>query len=232
MKPLAVISGTSKGIGFALSNWLLEEGWIVCACSRNETRIDHPQFHHFILDVSDEIRVFQMIASLCKDFGRIDALLNNAGTASMNHIIITPKESFEHIFQTNVFGPFLLLREVFRLMISRKHGRIINFTSIANPLNQKGVATYALSKVAVESLTQIADKELGYHNITENAIGSTPVQTDLIKKVPKSKMASLLRRQAIKRLGTFEDIKNAVSSFIRPQSHFITSQILYLGDFH
>ena len=232
MKPLAVNCGTSKGIGFALSNWLLEEGWIVCGFSRNETRIDHPQFYHFILDVSDEIKVVQMIASLRKDFGHIDALLNNAGIESMNHITITPKESLKNIFQTNVFGSFLLLREVFSLMISQKHCRIINFSSITNPLNQKGVATYASSKVAVESLTQIATKELGYYNITVNAIGPAPVQTNLIKKAPKFKIDSLLGRQAIKRLGTFEDIKNAVSFFLRPQSHFITSQILYLGGVH
>ena len=105
----------------------------------------------------------------------------------------------------------------------------INFTSIANPLNLEGEAIYAASKAAVESLTKTAAKELAEMNITVNAIGPTPVETDLIKLIPKEKIDSLVKQQSIQRLGTLEDILNAVDFFIKPQSDFITGQILYLG---
>ena len=78
-------------------------------------------------------------------------------------------------------------------------------------------------------MTKTAAKELAEMNITVNAIGPTPVETDLIKLVPKEKIDSLVRQQSIQRLGTHEDILNAVDFFIKPQSNFITGQILYLG---
>ena len=89
-------------------------------------------------------------------------------------------------------------------------GRIINFSSIASPLNLEGEALYASSKAAVESLTKTAAKELAPMNITVNAIGPTPIETDLIKLVPKEKIEELLEKQAIQRLGTESDIHNCV----------------------
>ena len=108
-------------------------------------------------------------------------------------------------------------------------GRIINFTSVANPLNLEGEAIYAASKAAVESLTKTAAKELSGMDITVNAIGPTPIETDLIKFVPKEKIEALVKQQSIQRLGTYEDILNTVDFFIKPESNFITGQILYLG---
>jgi 3-oxoacyl-[acyl-carrier protein] reductase len=108
-------------------------------------------------------------------------------------------------------------------------GRIINFSSIASPLNLEGEALYAASKSAVESLTKTAAKELASMDITVNAIGPTPVETDLIKLIPKEKIDALLEQQPIKRLGTQEDILNCVDFLLKPESDFITGQILYLG---
>ena len=167
-----------------------------------------------------------MITLISKIFGRFYALLNNAVIASLNHIATTLMESAEKIFQTNVFRFFLLLREVSKLMISCKRCGIINSTRIANPLNQEGEVVYASSKSAVQSFTNIAAKELLNYSIIVKAVGSSYVSTDLIKKVPKPRIDSLLRRKAIKQQGTFENFKNAVSFFLRPQSNFIINQIL------
>ena len=88
---------------------------------------------------------------------------------------------------------------------------------------------YAASKAAVESLTKIASKEFGSFGITVNAIGPTPVPTDLIKNVPKEKMDNLLAQQAIKRFGNINDLLNVIDFFIDDKSEFITGQVLYLG---
>jgi 3-oxoacyl-[acyl-carrier protein] reductase len=156
-------------------------------------------------------------------------LINNAGVASMNHLLLTPLKSYEDIFKTNVQGTFLMLRETAKQMSRSGGGRIINFTSIANPLNLEGEAIYAASKAAVESLTKTAAKELAGMDITVNAIGPTPIETDLIKLVPKEKIEALVKQQSIQRLGTYKDILNTVDFLIKPQSDFITGQILYLG---
>lgn len=240
MSKIIVITGTRKGIGKDLSEYYLEQGNIVCGCSRGEGSIKHTNYRHFELDVSDEIAVVAMIKAVKKEFEKIDVLLNNAGIASMNHILTTPYKTMQNIFSTNVFGSFLFLREVAKVMVqdSKKHRkdykdimpyRIVNFSTIATPLRLEGEAIYAASKATLVNLTQVVAKELSEFGITLNAIGPTPVKTDLIKNVPKAKMDSLLNQQAIKRFGNFEDVLNVIEFFLDERSNFVTGQIVYLG---
>lgn len=239
MAKVFIITGTRKGIGKDLSQHFLNLGHIVCGCSRGESSITHANYRHFCLDVSDESAVVAMIRAIRKEFGRIDILLNNAGIASMNHTLTTPYKSVSNIFHTNVFGSFLFMREVAKVMsISYKKERdkaqtmpfrIVNFATVATPLRLEGEAIYAASKAALVSLTQICAKELSEFGITINAVGPTPVPTDLIKNVPKAKMDALLNQQAIKRFGEFTDVLNAIEFFINEKSDFITGQVIYLG---
>jgi 3-oxoacyl-[acyl-carrier protein] reductase len=173
-----------------------------------------------------------MIRSTKKEFGKIDILLNNAGIASMNHFLTTSLSSIEKIFATNFVGTFLFSREVAKVMMKQKYGSIVNYTTIASPLRLEGEAVYASSKSAVETLTQTISKELAPFNITVNAIGPTPIKTDLIKAIPESKINALLEKQTIKRLGEFEDVKNVIDFFTDKKSNFITGQIIYLGGVH
>ena len=170
-----------------------------------------------------------MIRAIKKEFKKIDILINNAGIASMNHILTTSNESISKLFNTNFLGTFLFTREVAKVMMKEKYGRVINFSTIAKPLRLEGEAVYSASKAAIESLTQTSSKELNSFNITVNAIGPTPIETDLIKAVPKDKIEDLLNKQTIKRFGTFEDIINVIDFFIDDRSSFITGQIIYLG---
>lgn len=229
MSNVIVITGTSKGIGNALAHSYLTQNHIVVGCSRNESSITHANYRHYQLDVSDEKAVVSMIRSVKKEFEKIDVLINNAGMACMNHLLTTSIGSVEKLFNTNFLGTFLFLREVSKVMMKQKKGRIVNFTTIATPLKLEGEAIYAASKAAVENLAQTASKELAPFNITVNAIGPTPIQTDLIKAVPKEKIDDLLNKQTLKRFGTFEDIKNVIDFFIDEKSDFITGQTLYLG---
>ena len=100
---------------------------------------------------------------------------------------------------------------------------------MAVPLKLEGEAAYAASKAAVQSLTEVMARELASLGITVNAVGPTPIQTDLIKDVPSDKIESLVERQAIARLGTVEDVANVVDFFLRPESDFVTGQIVFLG---
>lgn len=324
MPRVILITGTRKGIGRDLSEYYLNKGDIVCGCSRTQSNLEHKNYRHFTLDVCDENAVVNMVRAVKKEFGTIDVLLNNAGIASMNHILTTPLKTMQNIFNTNVFGSFLFLREVSKVMVqnykkrikdleskgldsknSTKNAiaeavcddfkesaildsnnkdstaegflsdfsgftkesiafgakgegsllnindralneqsakstkkptqttqmpyRIVNFATIATPLRLEGEAAYAASKAALVNLTQVCAKELSEFGITINAVGPTPVPTDLIKNVPKAKMDALLNQQAIKRFGEFRDVLNAIEFFLDEKSDFITAQVIYLG---
>ncbi|HBR93125.1 MAG TPA: oxidoreductase [Opitutae bacterium] len=224
-----VITGTRKGIGKELAEYYLAQGWKVIGCSRGESSIPHEQYQHFALDVSDEQAVVAMARQIKSSHGSVDALLNHAGIASMNHALLTPADTVNRILQTNVVGTFLFCREMAKLMRRSKSGRIVNFTTVAHPLNLEGEAIYAASKAAVESLTRILAHELAQLKITVNAIGPTPIETDLIRGVPQDKMEALLARQAVQRMGEVRDVINAVDFYLRAESDFITAQVLYLG---
>lgn len=232
-----IISGSSRGIGKALSEHYLGCGDIVVGCARSTSDIAHKNYRHFILDINDEKAVVAMVRAAKKEFGKIDICLNNAGMASMNHILTTSYESAKTLVNVNFLGTFLLSREVAKVMISNKisnknsatSGVIINFSSVATPLCLEGEAIYAASKAACENLTKTMAKELASYSIRVNAIALAPVQTDLIKAVPKDKINALLEQQAIKRFGEFDDIINVIDFFISQKSDFITGQIITLG---
>lgn len=114
-------------------------------------------------------------------------------------------------------------------MKKQQYGRIVNFSTVAVPLKLDGEAIYAASKAAIVTLTQVMAKEFGEAGITVNAIGPTPVETDLIKNVPRDKINRLLSMQSIKRFGTFADIANVIDFYLRKESNFITGQVTYLG---
>jgi 3-oxoacyl-[acyl-carrier protein] reductase len=232
MKKVILITGTRKGIGKELAEYYLSLGCNVIGCSRGSGTIVNSDYRHYELDVSNEKDVVKMVRAAKKKFERIDILLNNAGIASMNHFLTTPYQTVQNIFNTNFFGTFLFSREVSKVMMRQKFGRIVNYTTVASALRLEGEAIYAASKGAIENFTQTISKEVAPYNITVNAIGPTPVETDLIKAVPKDKIADLLDKQAIKRFGTFEDIKNVIDFFIDDKSNFITGQIIYLGGVH
>lgn len=224
-----LITGTSKGIGEYLARYYVEKKYQVIGCSRQPVAAASDNYRHFCLDITDEQRVKEMFAEITKTYRRLDVLVNNAGVASMNHVLLTPTKVARNIFETNFIGTFLLCREAAKLMKRHRFGRIINFATVATPLKLEGEAVYAASKAAIISFTQIIARELASFGITANAVGPTPIQTDLIKSVPREKIERLVERQAIKRLGQFDDVANVIDFFIRPESDFITGQVLFLG---
>ncbi len=224
-----LITGTSRGIGAFLAQYYTSKGFVVFGCSRKESSLSIPNYHHFTVDVSHEKQVVEMLSEIRKGFGGLEFLINNAGVASMNHILLTPLASVRKIVDTNIVGTFLFCREAAKLMQLGRFGRIVNFATVATPLKLEGEAIYAASKAAVVSLTEILARELSDFGITVNAVGPTPIKTDLIRSVPEDKIDALLQRQAIRRFGKMEDIANVIDFFIKPESDFVTGQVIYLG---
>lgn len=229
MSKVIIITGSRKGIGRYLSEYYLGKNNKVIGFSRSESDLLHENYTHYTLDVADEKEVISHVRKIKKEFGKIDCLINNAGIASMNHFLLTPLSTVSKILDTNFKGTFNFSREVGKVMTKQKYGRIINFTTVASPLNLEGESIYASSKSAVETLTRVMAKELGKFNITCNLIGPSPIETDLIKNVPKNKIQDLISLQSIPYFSTFEDVSNVTDFFISESSRMITGQTIYLS---
>ena len=228
-RPVMIVTGTRKGIGRYLAESYAKRGYLVEGCSRSAAGWEAENYHHYDLDVSDEKSVRSMIADVTKRHGRIDVVLNNAAIASMNHVLLTPAATANRMLEVNVTGTMLFCRDAAKVMIKRKHGRIVNFTTIVAPIALAGEAIYAASKSAVVTLTRVLAFELGKWGITCNAFGATPIMTDMIRGVPQDKIDKVVENLAVKRLGTYEDCLNVCDFFIQPGSDNITGQTLYLG---
>ncbi len=227
-KPVTVITGTRKGIGKFLAQHYAEKGHRVVGCSRGEVEWSADGYEHIQLDVGDEDAVRGLFRHL-RSYGRLDNLINNAGTAYLNHSLLTPASAMSKTFATNVLGSFLCCREAARLMKKRRYGRIVNFTSSAVPLKLDGEAAYATSKAGVVMMTEVLARELAPLGITVNAIGPGVVSTDLIGGLSEETLEQVLARHAIPRLATLEEVANVVDFLVAPESGIVTGQAIYLA---
>jgi 3-oxoacyl-[acyl-carrier protein] reductase len=188
--PSALITGTSQGLGRALAERLLADGWTVHGFSRGPQDLTHAAFTAHAVDITDESAVRAAVATIA-EAGRIDLLVNNAGAASMNALLLTPGETAERLMRVNYLGTFHCLQAVGKVMVRQRAGRIINLTTVAVPLSLEGEAAYVASKAAVEALTKVAAKELAPSGVVVTAVGFGPVDTKLTRAVPKAALAKI-----------------------------------------
>jgi 3-oxoacyl-[acyl-carrier protein] reductase len=226
---VTLITGTSRGIGEHLARHYLARGHTVYGCSRGDASWETERYHHVALDVRDEAAASRLFGEIRAAEGRLDHLINNAGIASMNHSITTPTATVRDILETNVVAAFHFTREAAKLMMKRRFGRVVNFSSIAVPLRLEGEAAYAASKAALETMTGVLARELASFGITVNAVGPGPIDTDLIRGVPAERIEALLERQAIRERGTPADVANVIDFYLSAESRMITGQTIYLG---
>lgn len=224
-----LVSGATSGIGRHLAEHYLAGGWHVIGCARRASALDHERYSHYRTDVTDPKAVACMFEGIRKEFGRLDAVIANAGVASMNPIALTPPAAAKRILDTNVLGTFLLTHGAIRLLRKSGAGRIVNLTTIAVPARLAGEALYAASKSAVETFTRIAARELGPLGITCNTVGPSPIRTRLTAGVPEKAMQALLERQPIPKWAEPDDVANVIDFFLSPRSALVTGQVVYLG---
>jgi len=188
--PTALITGTSQGLGLALAERLLADGWTVYGFARGAQTLVHPSFTVYTVDITDELSVRAAVATIAEG-GRIDLLINNAAAASLNAFLLTPAAVAERLMRVNYLGTFHCLQAVGKVMVRQRAGRIVNVTTVAVPLSLEGEAAYVASKAAVEALTKVAAKELAHSGVIVSAVGFGPIDTALTRAVPKAALAKI-----------------------------------------
>lgn len=226
--PLALVSGTSRGIGKAVALRLLELGWDVEGCARGESSLEHPRYVHRRVDVTDEAAVVAHVADVVRRRGGIDGLVANAGAASMNAFLLTPGAVAEAMMRVNFLGAFNLGREVAKAMVRRRAGSIVNLSSVAVPLALEGEAAYVAAKAAVEALTKVMAAELAPHGIRVNAVGPGPVDTALTRTVPRAKLDELRRRMGLGRELAMDEVVGPIVELLDPACA-VTGRVLHVG---
>ena len=232
---VALITGASRGIGALLAERLAGDGFTVVVNYAGSTKAAEDVVRKIKAaggnaltsqaDVSNPTAVVRMFDSAEATFGGLDAVINCAGILKLARIADYGDETFDQTIAINLKGTFNCLREAVKRL--RNGGRIVNFSSSVIGLRLETYGVYSATKAAVEAMTAVASREVRGRNITVNAIAPGPVATDLFLE---GKSAELIEHMAkmnpLERLGTPEDIANAVRFLVGPQGGWVNGQVL------
>ena len=227
--PNAIITGTSRGLGRALAEKLLNEGWNVWGLSRSPSNIQHGQFIEYLIDITLGAEVQNTVNLISQQSPHIDLLVNNAGAASMNAFLLTPAKTAEALMRLNYLGTFHCMQSVGKLMVRQRAGLIINITTVAVPLILEGEAAYVASKSAVDSLTKVAASELKPQGITVIGLGFGPLDTNLTKAVGKEKLNQINQRIGRSSGTTINQATDFISKHLDKKS-LTSGSLYYLGE--
>ena len=232
----AVVTGGSRGLGRAICLELAAGGANLVFCfAGNEAAAQETaqacralgaDVEYLRCNVADSTQVKELMETAVQRFGRIDILVNNAGI-TRDGLMLTMKESdFDQVVETNLKGTFLCMKAVARQMVKQRYGRIINLSSVVGLHGNAGQVNYAASKAGVIGMTKSLAKELASRGVTVNAVAPGFMETDMTAALSEAARAATLAAVPMGRMGTAEDVAQAVAFLASDCAGYITGQIL------
>lgn len=232
----AIVTGGSRGIGRSICLALAKAGANVVTCyangadGANETVKLCEELGVKAMamkaDVANYEDVSAMVAKTKEEFGTIDILVNNAGITKDNLMLKMTEADFEQVIDTNLKGAFLFTKDVSKIMLKQRSGRIINISSVVGVFGNAGQVNYAASKAGLIGMTKSVAKELASRGITSNAIAPGFIETDMTAALNDSVADEMLKAIPLKRMGAGEDIANAVVFLASDMASYITGQVI------
>ena len=234
---IALITGGSRGIGFATADAFLREGAtvVITASSQssadkavNQLREKYPdsKIAGIAPDLSSLESVRQAFSKIRSTYGCVDILVNNAGVSESTPFTEYTEEMFDKVMDLNVKGVFNSIRAASECMIRRGTGVILSTSSMVSKHGQPSGLAYPVSKFAVNGLTVSLARELGPKGIRVNAVAPGIIETDMMKAVPKEVIEPLIKTIPLRRLGQPEDIANAFVFLASDDASYITGVVL------
>ncbi len=238
---VALVTGASRGIGRAIALHLAQAGALVIGTSTTEggaaavTQALVQSAHiaqsgrGMVLNVTDVGACDQIIDYIVKEFGSLDILVNNAGITQDQLAMRMKDDDWDQVIQTNLSAVFRLSRAVLRPMMRAKGGRIIHVTSIVGHMGNPGQANYAAAKAGVAGMSRSLAREIGSRNITVNCVAPGFIDTDMTRALSEEQQNALKGNIPLGRLGTADDVANAVVFLASEQAGYVTGTTLHVN---
>ena len=232
---VAVVTGASRGIGRSVSLALAAAGARIVAMDMDQAATDAvvaelkaagAEAVAVVGNVTQAADTEKMIDAAMEAFGRVDILVNNAGITRDGIFLRMKDEDWDAVLSVNLKGAFLCSRAASKVMTKQRYGRIINIASIVGLMGNAGQANYCASKAGLIGLTKSNARELSKRNITVNAVAPGFIATAMTDALPEKVRADLMAQIPLERLGTADDIANAVLFLASEASGYITGHVL------
>lgn len=235
---VAIITGSSRGIGYAVAEKFLDNGAKVAVLgSREESankalanlmkKYDQENFKGYWPKLTDEESVKEFVEKVLSDFGKVDILVNCAGVSDNIPSLDADLAHFANVMNINVNGTYNMIHKILPHFIEKKGGVIVNFSSMVSKNGQQLGVAYPASKFAINGLTISLARELGPYGIRVNAVAPGVTNTDMVKVLPKEQIEPVKQMIPLKRIGEPEDVANAVLFLASDMASYVSGEILY-----
>ena len=235
---IALVTGASRGIGAAIALDLAKNNMFVIGTATSDhgakkieesLKISQQKGVGLVLNVKDRTSIETLISNIEENYGDIDILINNAGVTKDNLLMKMKEEDWDEVINTNLKSVFKLSQSLIRKMIKNRYGRIINISSVVGYSGNAGQANYAASKSGISGFTKSLAQEVGSRGVTVNCIAPGFIDTEMTQSLPDDHKNQLLSKIPLGKLGTPEDIANAVSFLVSDKANYITGETIHIN---
>ena len=234
-KRTALVTGASRGIGKACALALASTGHRLILAARTvekleeaagEIRAQGGEAFVVSVDLASRDSITDGFAKAAKEFGRIDVLVNNGGITKDGLAMRMKPADWDIVLQTNLTGAFHAVQQVLPAMMRERWGRIVNISSVVGEMGNAGQANYVASKAGLIGLTKSLAREIGSRNVTVNAVAPGFIETDMTEGLNADLKKKMLEHTPLGRMGTPDDIAQAVKFLASDEASFITGHVL------